>query len=65
LRGYVDGNHKLTAWGEVLATTLTALEENPELEEAGVIAIELARLDLLNAEEMFTPYGGAPMRGSG
>ena len=64
LQEYVDSNHKLTPWGEVLATTIAALNGKPELEEAAIIAVELARLDLLNARYMFN-YGGAPMRGTG
>jgi len=63
LREYVNSNHKLTPWGEVLATTIAALNGKPELEEAAIIAVELARLDLLNAKNMFN-YGGAPMRGT-
>jgi hypothetical protein len=64
LQEYIDSNHRLTPWGEVLATTIAALNGKPELEEAAIIAIELARLNLLNAKNMFN-YGGAPMRGTG
>lgn len=63
LREYVDSNHKLTRWGEVLATTISALNGKSDLEEAAIIAVELTRLDLLNARNMFN-YGGAPMRGT-
>jgi hypothetical protein len=63
LRDYVDINHKLTPWGEVLATTMAALNGNTQLEEPAIIAIELLRLDLLNTRNMFA-YTGAPMRGT-
>ena len=73
LREYVDQNHNLTAWGKVLATIVAELESNrgpnesvnPELEEAAVIAVELLRLGMLNADAAMFPYDGAPIRGSG
>lgn len=64
LRGYIDSQHKLTAWGEVLATTVAAMslvpgharETDSEFAEAALIAIELLRLDLLSADNMFHGY---------
>ena len=58
----MDVNHSLTAWGKVLASVIAGLKGNAELEEAAVIAVELLRLGILNAENMFQ-YNGAPMRG--
>ncbi|KAF1815441.1 hypothetical protein P152DRAFT_185644 [Eremomyces bilateralis CBS 781.70] len=43
---------------------LETLASHPGLEEAAVVAIELARLGLLDAENMFPTYSGAPFRGS-
>lgn len=44
---------------------MSGLEGQPELEEAAVLAVELTRLGLLNADiTMFPAYNGAPMRGS-
>lgn len=66
VREYVDKNHKLTAWGKVLATVISALKDKRELEEAAVLAVELLRLGLLNGDEnMFPGYKGAPLRGNG
>jgi hypothetical protein len=47
----------------VLATVITALDGKAELEEATVVAVELLRLGLLNADYMFDQYNGAPIRG--
>ncbi|KAF2396824.1 hypothetical protein EJ06DRAFT_533556 [Trichodelitschia bisporula] len=63
LRGYINKDHSLTAWGRVLHTTLAALP-SPHQEEAAILAIELARLGLLNANPMFLTYSGAPYRGT-
>jgi hypothetical protein len=54
LRGYVNDQHKLTTWGNALATTLLALHEidnvpdTQSLDEAALLAYELVRLGLLN-----------------
>jgi hypothetical protein len=72
LRGYINRDHTLSQWGEVLCAALDALPTLPpdkaslivELEESVVVAVELARLGLLNADEMFPTYTGAPYRGS-
>ena len=69
LRGYVDDKHNLTAWGKVLNAVFAKLNDDgpasQEMEEAGIIALELFRLDLLNNATMFPNYIGAPMHGSG
>jgi hypothetical protein len=72
LRGYINKDHTLSPWGEVLCAALEALPALPpekasviiELEEAVIVAIELARMGLLNANNMFPTYTGAPYRGS-
>jgi hypothetical protein len=63
LRGYVNEEHRLTEWGEVLYEALTALPPG-ENEEGALIAVELARLGLLNADNMFPKYSGGPLKGS-
>lgn len=52
----------MTPWGEVLETALGALGGRSELDEAVFIAIELARLELLSAKDMF-PRTGASLHG--
>lgn len=64
LREYVDQNHELTAWGQVLVTSVEALAQ-PELEEAVVLAVELLRLGILNGNADMFNHQGAPMRGEG
>ncbi|PFH58512.1 hypothetical protein XA68_13576 [Ophiocordyceps unilateralis] len=55
LRGYVDDQHRLTKWGNGLATTLLALKEAnenrpemPGVDEAALLAFELIRFDVLS-----------------
>jgi hypothetical protein len=72
LREYVDAKHDLTPWGHVLAAAMAGITTKGhsektirELEEATVIAVDLLRLNSLNADiSMFPTYNGAPMRGS-
>lgn len=64
LRGYVDKQHQLTHWGKTLAATLTAAGATKDQEEAAFLAVEVLRLDLLSADEMFGQYSGSPLRGS-
>ena len=64
LRGYVDNQHELTAWGKVLSMMMTELSESSEQHEAAVLACELLKFDLLSSETMFPSYTGAPMHGS-
>jgi hypothetical protein len=72
LREYVDAKHDLTPWGHVLAAAMAGVTTKGhsektirELEEATVIAVDLLRLNSLNADiSMFPTYNGAPMRGS-
>jgi len=54
LRGYVDDSHKLTSWGNALATAFLALREAmenkpdvPGLDDAVLLAFELIKLGLL------------------
>jgi hypothetical protein len=64
LRDYVDTKHNLTAWGKMLATVISGLKGNAQLEEAAVLAVELLRLDMLNGDaSMFPNYNGSPLRG--
>lgn len=64
LREYVDAKHNLTPWGEVLASAISVLEGRKDLEEPVLLAVEMARLGLLNANPIFH-YNGGPARGSG
>ncbi|PTB78608.1 PIN domain-like protein [Trichoderma longibrachiatum ATCC 18648] len=55
LRGYVDDSHKLTNWGNALATTLLAIrdameETVPGIDEAALLAFELLRFGLLSGK---------------
>lgn len=68
LRGYIDEKHNLTAWGQVLLAVIASTSSNAvpakDLEEGALIAVELARYGLLNANPMFASYGGAPQHGN-
>ncbi|KAL5093034.1 hypothetical protein Trisim1_011830 [Trichoderma cf. simile WF8] len=55
LRGYVDDSHKLTKWGNALATTLIAIRDTmedrvPFVEESALLAFELLRFGLLSGK---------------
>lgn len=63
LRGYIDDKHELTPWGLVLYEIIANLPTG-EAEEAALIAVELARFALLNADDMFPSYSGGPHKGS-
>lgn len=63
LRGYVDDEHKLTEWGNALATTIKALP-TPDQEEAALLAFELLRLGLLNARNRHDEWIGGPNMGN-
>lgn len=68
LRGYVNDAHKLTKWGNALATTLLAIkdaseEEIPGLDEAAILAFELIRFGLLNGSNQ-GEQSGLPRKGS-
>ena len=69
LREYVDDKHVFTKWGAILFEIMKLLdpEADPDsrYDESALIAVELLRYDLLNAEHMFGSYVGAPLRGSG
>lgn len=50
----------------MLATVITALKGNRELEEAAVLAVELIRLGMANGEtSMFPMYNSAQITGQG
>ncbi|KAJ4268290.1 hypothetical protein NW762_002353 [Fusarium torreyae] len=70
LRGYANDEHKLTSWGNALATTLITLqdvkENNPEVEglsEAALVAFELIRFGLLTGKHT-EGQPGLPRKGS-
>ncbi|KAL8842147.1 MAG: hypothetical protein Q9176_002840 [Flavoplaca citrina] len=62
LRGYVDRQHQLTAWGKVLDSMLSIAGPQAQQEKAALLAVELMRFGLLNADTMFSAYSGAPSR---
>ncbi|KAJ2989785.1 hypothetical protein NUW58_g3292 [Xylaria curta] len=71
LRGYINDNHELTAWGQALAKSLEVLESTvvkhpkvPGLFEAVLLAFELIRFDLLNTRNQHSELNGLPMNGS-
>ncbi|KAL8768917.1 MAG: hypothetical protein Q9209_004972 [Squamulea sp. 1 TL-2023] len=64
LRGYVDRQHQLTVWGKVLDSILSITGSQTEHEKAALLAVELLRFGLLNADTMFSAYSGAPTRSS-
>ncbi|KAI6772180.1 hypothetical protein HG530_003138 [Fusarium avenaceum] len=70
LRGYTDDKHRLTQWGNALATTLISLQDvetaNPEvtgLSEAALLAFELIRSGLLTGRHT-EGQAGLPRKGS-
>ncbi|RSM15379.1 hypothetical protein CEP52_000916 [Fusarium oligoseptatum] len=70
VRGYVNEEHKLTKWGNALATTFLALQEAnenrppvPGLDEAALLAFELIRFGLLNGKHI-ADQPGLPRRGT-
>ncbi|GAB7363951.1 hypothetical protein MBLNU230_g4513t1 [Neophaeotheca triangularis] len=74
-RGYMKADHTLSAWGRALkaafdrnnskeATSIADLIGSKELQEAIFVAFELARLDILKADNLFPEYSGAPLRGT-
>ncbi|PNY25324.1 Protein MKT1 [Tolypocladium capitatum] len=70
LRGYVNDEHKLTKWGNALATTLLALKEEdenraetPGLDEAALLAFELVRFGVLNGQHR-DGVAGMPRKGT-
>lgn len=64
LRGYVDEQHQLTAWGKVLQEAMFAGAINMQEEEAVFLAIEMMRFELVNPDTMFLGYSGAPEHGT-
>jgi hypothetical protein len=70
LRGYVNDSHRLTPWGNALATTLLAIQDVveecegvPGLDEAALLAFELIKLGLLNGRNR-EPLPGHPRKGT-
>lgn len=69
LRGYINNEHRPTAWGQALITTFGLLnsrgfESINEIEEAAFLAFELLRLDQLNVHYRHQEWIGAPQQGS-
>lgn len=66
LRGYINDSHKLTEWGQALLTTVKALPANAaaQQEEAAVLAFELFRHGVLNADHEHTEWIGGPNMGT-
>lgn len=64
LRGYADGTHNLTNWGKALLAAISSLNPADQLEEPVFLAVELLRLNILNANSSLATYSGAPLRGS-
>ena len=58
----MNDKHQLTKWGEVLQSALLKVGSKKEQEEAVFLAVELLRLNLLNANTMFPGYTGEPVR---
>lgn len=65
LRGYVDEQHQLTEWGNVLQEALFAAGTSKHEEEAVFLAVEMLRFGLVNPDTMFLGYSGAPEHGTG
>lgn len=70
LRGYVDDSHKLTAWGNALATALLSIrdsmedaEDVPGLDSGVLLAFELIKLGLLTGRTS-EGHQGYPRKGS-
>ena len=71
LRGYINDQHELTAWGRALAATLKSIHSTVEkyndihhTEEAAFLAFELIRFDLLNSRPRNPELVNGPLRGS-
>ena len=66
LRGYINDEHKLTQWGTALLTTIKTLPPIAAVaqEEAAVLAFELLRHGVLNAENEHTEWIGGPNMGT-
>lgn len=71
LRGYVNDQHELTAWGRALATTMKSIgptvnkyNDIHHIEEAAFLAFELLRFDNLNSRNRHSELIGGPLRGS-
>ncbi|KAK6533577.1 hypothetical protein TWF694_002514 [Orbilia ellipsospora] len=59
IRGFVGADHQLTPWGKVLATALSTLDPEDELEEACYLGVELLKAKLLRADpNTLSQYSG-------
>ncbi|KAL9073520.1 MAG: hypothetical protein Q9157_004725 [Trypethelium eluteriae] len=56
LRGYINDEHGLTAWGKALERGLNVAGSDIEIQEAVFVAVELLRLELLHQHYMFTGH---------
>lgn len=65
IREYINNEHMLGPWGQVLEVAFARAGASSDLEEGVFLAVEMMRLDLLNSRPMFPSYSGAPMRGTG
>ncbi|KPM44014.1 hypothetical protein AK830_g2566 [Neonectria ditissima] len=70
LRGYVNDEHKLTNWGNALASTIIRIREfndnkdgKPGVDEAVLLAFELIRFGLLNGKHI-EDQPGLPRKGT-
>lgn len=52
LRGYIDKDHHTTKWGDALVAALEALDSSDEAQEAGILAVELLRLGLIDGSDL-------------
>ncbi|KAI5299329.1 hypothetical protein KEM55_002304, partial [Ascosphaera atra] len=61
LQGYIDEHHHLTSWGKALLSALPTTPTNASLEEQIFLAVELLRLQILNAEDILpgSPAGAS------
>ena len=71
LRGYINDQHELTAWGKALRVTVKALGPTIKtfgdvhhIEEATFLAYELIRFDNLHTRNRHPELIGGPLRGS-
>ena len=65
LREYVDEQHQLTPWGEMLRVVLGGVGPTKEQAEAAFVAVELIKLGHLNTDGLFSGLGFNQPRGSG
>jgi hypothetical protein len=64
VRGYIEADHSLSAWGKALNHGLKSIGPDAELQEAVLVAVELLRLNLFSQPHMLKNYSHAPIRGN-